>query len=163
LSQLCCRSFHNNPGSSCYVQVSANHIPSIWAWVVNLEDPEKFFLDQVPASTITKTFFSPNALAMTLQIGNVYALLAALAIICCFTTHSEIPRRYLLVVAFADLGHIYSYFPALGSKVFWDVTQWNGMVWGGVGVSLFLHLNRLCTLAGLYGKMGNAVDRLKAR
>jgi hypothetical protein len=91
---------------------------------------------------------------LTLQIGNVFALLAALAVICCFTTHPEIPKRYLFVVALADLGHIYSYYPALGSEAFWDVTQWNQMVWGGVGVSLFLHLNRLLTLAGLFGKIG---------
>lgn len=94
-----------------------------------------------------------NGLGLTLQLGNVFALLAAIAIICTHTTHSEIIKRYLVVVAFADLGHIYAGYRTLGADVFWDVTQWNDMAWGNIFFSLFLHLNRWLTVAGFFGKV----------
>ncbi|KAF7527150.1 hypothetical protein G7054_g10569 [Neopestalotiopsis clavispora] len=60
-------------------------------------------------------------------------------------------RGYLAVVALADLGHIYASYAAMGPEAFWDYSGWNHMIWGNVGVSAFLHLNRLLTLLGVFG------------
>jgi len=57
-----------------------------------------------------------------------------------------------MVVALADLGHIYAVYRVWGS-VFWDLGLWNDMMWGNVGVSTFLHVNRLATLLGLFGSV----------
>ena len=92
---------------------------------------------------------------MSLQLGNVMLLLAAMALICCFTTKQDIPKKYLLAVAFADFGHIYAVYAALGDEVFWNLNGWNDMVWGNVGVSAFLNLYRWMTLLGVFGRIGN--------
>lgn len=62
------------------------------------------------------------------------------------------------MVALADIGHVYSAYRALGDDIFWDVTQWNDMAWGNIGTSVFLHLNRLLTVAGLFGEIGTGDD-----
>jgi len=90
---------------------------------------------------------------MTLQMGNVLLLIAVMAVICCWTTHASVARYYLLAVAFADLGHIYSTYRGVGQEYFWNVGQWNDMVAGNVGASVFLNINRWLTLLGLFGKL----------
>ncbi|KAJ9608678.1 hypothetical protein H2200_006449 [Cladophialophora chaetospira] len=126
----------------------------IWAYIITLTNPQQYYSDQSPQAVLANHVFTPNALSLTLQLGNVFLLLAALAVVCSFTTHAEIARRYLIAVALADLGHIYSVYAALGDKIFWDLNQWNQMVASNVGVSVFLHINRLLTVAGLFGKLG---------
>ena len=59
-------------------------------------------------------------------------------------------RGYLAAVALADLGHIFAVYRVVGSDTFWDISQWNAMMYGSVGVSTFLHVHRLLTLLGLY-------------
>lgn len=86
-------------------------------------------------------------------MGNIFILLALLAIICCWTKHPEIITRYLLAVAIADLGHCYATYRAVGSEDFLDIRGWNDVIWGNVGVSLFLHINRLATVGGVFGRI----------
>lgn len=74
--------------------------------------------------------------------------------VCCWTTSRSVVRGYLAAVALADLGHIYAVYRVLEPEVFWDLGQWNDMMWGNAGVSGFLHANRVATLLGLYGKIG---------
>jgi len=62
-------------------------------------------------------------------------------------------RYYLTIVAFADLGHIYSSYVGMGSTYFWDVGSWNDMAWGNVGVSVFLCINRIATVLGVFGSI----------
>lgn len=87
-------------------------------------------------------------------MGNVLLLLAFMAVICCFTNYADIPKKYLVAVALADFGHIYATYAALGDDYFWDVSKWNDMIWGNVGVSVFLNINRWLTVLGLFGKVG---------
>jgi len=126
----------------------------VWAYVITLTDPQQYYADQAPQGLLSNHVFTPQSLSLTLQLGNVFLLLAGLAIVCCFTNHADISRRYLIAVALADLGHIYSVYGALGDKIFWDFNQWNQMIASNVGVSVFLHANRLLTVAGLFGKLG---------
>lgn len=119
-----------------------------------LRNPAQYYADQTPNAELSKLVFTPQALSLTLQLGNVLLLLAAIALICCWTTHPEIARRYLIVVALADLGHIYAAYRGLGDSAFWDVTQWNDMAYGNIGASAFLHINRWLTVAGVFGRLG---------
>lgn len=86
-------------------------------------------------------------------MGNVLLLLAAVAVICCFTTYPDIPKKYLVAVALADFGHVYAAYAALGDEYFWDVSKWNDMTWGNVGVSVFLNVNRWLTVLGIFGSI----------
>jgi len=101
----------------------------------------------------TTTSFQPQAQIITMQLANVFLLLAALAYICCWTSHVKVARWYLVAVAFADYGHIYAVYAGLGAEAFWNVGQWNDTVWGGVGVSAFLNVNRWLTVLGLFGRL----------
>lgn len=138
--------------------VLADHGYSIWAAFLALTDPERYYLDQIPGSStagLTKIVLDANGLALTLQMGNIFILLISIAVICTHTTHVDVAKKYLLVIALGDLGHIWASAYALGD-VFWDVGRWNDMAWGNIGSSAFLHVNRLATVAGLFGTIGVA-------
>lgn len=76
-----------------------------------------------------------------------------MAVICCWTPHAKVARYYLIAVAFADLGHIYAVYRGMGPAGFWDFGQWNDMVWGNVGASTFLNINRWLTVLGVFGRL----------
>lgn len=42
----------------------------------------------------------------------------------------------------------------MGPKVFWNFNEYNDMMWGNIGVSAFLHVNRLATVLGVFGRVG---------
>jgi len=89
-----------------------------------------------------------------LLLANVYLLLAALAVVCCFTSSKNVATGYLAVVAVADLGHIWAVYRVFGYETFVEFGNWNDATWGNVGVSAFLHVNRLATLLGVFGRVG---------
>lgn len=99
------------------------------------------------------------------MLGNVYLLLAAIAIICCFSTSVTTAKWYLIAVAFADYGHIYASYRGLPAHVFWDVGQWNDVIWGNVGASIVLNVVRWLTVLGAFGRLGGegAVDVLEKK
>jgi hypothetical protein len=94
---------------------------------------------------------TPQAEVLVLQWANIFVLLAGMAVVCCWTLHADIVKKYLFVVAIADLGHIWSVYRSLGSAYFWSLGEWNDLIWGAVGVSVFLNINRWATLLGLFG------------
>jgi hypothetical protein len=134
--------------------------------MVGMSDPFTYYKDQVPPqqgiADITPADFPQNALVVTLQLTNVLLLLAAVALICCFITTVRTARWYLLALAAADLGHIYSVYVGLGPDAFWDYASWNGMTLGNVGASAFLHVNRLLTVLGAFGALGGGAHNTAA-
>lgn len=126
----------------------------VWAYIINLMDPNDYYIRQLPNATTFTTVVTPQALSLSLQMGNVLLLLAFMALICSWTHHPDIPKKYLVAVALADFGHIYAAYASLGDKLFWDVSKWNDMVWGNIGTSLFLNVNRWATVLGLFGTVG---------
>lgn len=98
-----------------------------------------------------------------MQSGNVFLLLALLAILCTFFVSERAAKLYLLCVALGDLGHISCVYAGLGPKVFWDVANWNDMVWGHVGVSSFYFFNRIATAAGVFDKASQQLQKGKKR
>jgi hypothetical protein len=84
----------------------------------------------------------------------VLLLLAFIAVICTFTHHPDIAKKYLFVVGLADFGHIYATYRGLGDDWFYTPGRWNTMVWANIGVSVFLNVVRWATLAGVFGTVG---------
>jgi len=115
-----------------------------------MTDTFKFYANQTPHPVAS---FTPQAEVMTLQLGNVFLLLSAIAVLCCWTKHSDITFWYLIAVAFADFGHIYATYRGVGWGYLSNVTEWNDMVAGNVGVSAFLNINRWLTVLGIFGSL----------
>ncbi|RMD42257.1 hypothetical protein DV735_g2899, partial [Chaetothyriales sp. CBS 134920] len=127
----------------------------IAGYITNLRDPAKYLHDQAPhLSSTPVSHLTQQALSVTLQLGNVLLLLALLAFVCTWTHHPDTVKRYLLVLALADIGHVYASYFALGDDYFWNPPTWNATAWGNIGASVFLNLNRWLTLAGLFGVVG---------
>jgi hypothetical protein len=114
-----------------------------------MRDPASYFANQVPTTTAAQ--WSPQALGTTLQLVNVFLLLAAMAVVCCFSRDPATAKWYLAAVAFADYGHIYAAYRGVGAETFFRPSEWNDMVWGGVGVSAVLNVLRWLTLFGAFG------------
>jgi len=126
-------------------------------------DPADFLARQIPSG---KDALSTSAEIIILQVGNMYWLLAAFAVLICFFSTPRVARWYLLIVAIADLGHIWAVYQGMskgsaGVAQFWDWRNWNDMVAGNVGISLFLCLNRVTTVLGLWGPFKAEMVRVK--
>lgn len=82
-------------------------------------------------------------------------LLAGLAIVCTLITReARVTKWYLGMVAAADLGHIYASYHVMGGDAFWNFGQYTDVMWGNIGFSAFLHVNRVATLLGVFGRVG---------
>ncbi|KAI2779018.1 hypothetical protein F4815DRAFT_446842 [Daldinia loculata] len=127
----------------------------IWAYIVALRDPAAFFAAQAPNHPFPVSEpIPPQALVLLLQLINVYLLLAGLAVVCSWTSHASVARWYLVVVAFADYGHIWACYRGVGPELFWNTAEWNDMLWGGVGGSVALNVVRWFTVLGVFGALG---------
>jgi len=72
------------------------------AWTSGSRNLFTFFAAQAPNNPITTAKFTPQGLGTTLQIVNVYALLAAVTVACSFTRDAFTARVYLFLVSLAD-------------------------------------------------------------
>ncbi|KAK7191170.1 hypothetical protein DPSP01_008894 [Paraphaeosphaeria sporulosa] len=128
-------------------------ISLLLGWDAAWNSPSAFVTRQLPSTTLTPV--PAGALVLSHTTGNIFVLLAALAILCtAITRDARVAKYYLLFVAAGDLGHIYSSYVVMGPKVFWDFSAYNDMMWGNIGVSAFLHVNRLATVLGVFGRFG---------
>ncbi len=99
------------------------HNLSVWAYVLILQDPRKFYVNQVPHSALADAGFPPQAKLLVLLLGNVYLLLAPLAIICIWTPHRSVATYYLMAVGLGDLGHIYATYQVCGDVLGLDSVE----------------------------------------
>ncbi|KAM0322732.1 hypothetical protein ACHAQA_009323 [Verticillium albo-atrum] len=98
-------------------------------------DPDKFVADQIAHDTPLVP--SDNGRVVTLQLGNIYLLLAMIGVaVLSSTTEVKVVRRYLVALWVADLGHLWACFHGLGYDRFVDVAQWNAMAWGNIGATV---------------------------
>lgn len=125
-------------------------MPRVWAWFINLQGPLEYYTSQ---ATNPIKEFPPQAHSLTLQVGNVFLLLAALAVICSFSPSRATAKWYLVSVAFADYGHILAVKQAVGPEVFWSPALWNESIASNVVVSLVLNVARWATVLGIFGKL----------
>ncbi|KAF2115726.1 hypothetical protein BDV96DRAFT_492708 [Lophiotrema nucula] len=126
-------------------------ISLIMGWNAAWNSPDTFVQRQVPTSTLVPP--SAGALCLSYTTGNIFILLAGIAILCtAITRENRVARVYLFIIACGDLGHIYSSYKAMGPEAFWNFNDYNEMMWGNIGVSAFLHVNRGLTLIGAFGR-----------
>ncbi|KAI1104230.1 hypothetical protein F4804DRAFT_202316 [Jackrogersella minutella] len=126
----------------------------IWAYITASQDPASFYAAQAPPFTTAASPAPAQGLVLVHQLTNVYLLLAALGAICSWTAHAQVARRYPVVVALADYGHVYACYRGVAPHVFWDPRQWNDMLWGAVGVGAALNALRWLTVFGAFGPLG---------
>ncbi|KAI1194828.1 hypothetical protein F5X97DRAFT_262751 [Nemania serpens] len=133
----------------------------VLAYVTTLKDPFSFYARQAQNYELSEedpASFPPQAEILTLQLVNVYLLLAAVGVICSWTTHASVARSYLAAVSLADYGHMWSCYVGVGLDLLLRPSEWNDVLWGSVGVSLFLNAVRLLTLAGAFGPVRDIQD-----
>ena len=146
--------------SSMPGNIKHTDVCSIWGAYTVWSDPHDFVAKQVPSKIPEPPLSSSNEV-IVLMLGNVYVLLAGLAILCCFFAPRHTALGYLGIVAVADIGHIYSAYLGLGWDKFVDFGSYNDMAWGNIGCSAFLHVNRLATVLGFFGRTGNMSGKKK--
>ena len=114
---------------------------------LELTDAESSPLASVPTGT---------SVALS-QLANLYLLFAFNeAFILRVTTDIKVWRTLLIGMLMADLGHLYSV-ASLGSKIYWDVFDWNAIQWGNVG---FVYAGAITRSAFLLGIGLDKVRRL---
>lgn len=96
-------------------------------------------------------------------MGNIYILLAALALICCFSSSAATAKWYNVACAVVELGFLYSMYAAVGPAVFWNPSVWNEMLGGYIVMNAFICVVRLSTVLGVFGPIGGAEGQKKKR
>ena len=92
-----------------------------------------------PRAVVEK--LSPSQFLVAQQLGNVYVLLLFLAVGILYATNEpKVVRNYLFSVMLCDFGHVFVCYKALGYDRFFDIWNWNSMIWGNVGISVKLTL-----------------------
>ncbi|EFQ26691.1 uncharacterized protein LY79DRAFT_666969 [Colletotrichum navitas] len=103
-------------------------------------NPDWFISEQIvgsAGSVVPPIPASDNDRLVALQLGNLYLLLAMIGLaVLNLTSEIKVVRGYLVALWVADIGHIYACYHFLGLDRFLDVTHWNAMTWGNVGVTV---------------------------
>jgi hypothetical protein len=85
------------------------------------------------------------------QLGNAYLLLGFLGVfILNTTTELKVVRAYLFALWLGDIGHIGFTLWAMGWKGTTDIGSWSAVVWGNVGITLFLFALRSVYFLGVF-------------
>ncbi|KAK0666806.1 hypothetical protein QBC41DRAFT_146192 [Cercophora samala] len=130
---------------------------------------QQYFNRSLPPDLVytTKTTqppeFSPQAETVTLQLVNVFLLLAGLAVVCSFSKDRFTVKGYCTVVALADYGHIWAIYKGLGPEGFWEFGKWNDLVWGGVLASVLLNLVRWGVVFDVFGRLKEGEEKVKTK
>ncbi|PSN67397.1 hypothetical protein BS50DRAFT_634769 [Corynespora cassiicola Philippines] len=128
-------------------------IALLLGWRSAFTEPSDFVTKQAPTTSLSPV--PTGALILSYTTGNIYFLLAALAVLCtAITRESRVAKWYLFMVAMADLGHIYSSYKGMGQEAFLNFNDYTDLMWGNIGVSAFLHVNRIATVLGVFGRIG---------
>ncbi|KAJ5594306.1 uncharacterized protein N7459_000514 [Penicillium hispanicum] len=115
-----------------------------------LYDLQGFIAGQTPHATPPVPH--PSSTALAYQLGNLYSLMFLVGVAVLHTSKEpRVLRNYLIGLAFADIGHVYATYLAMGWASFADVAGWNALTWGNVGATGFLFVNRILYLSGAFG------------
>ncbi|KAF7937903.1 uncharacterized protein EAE97_007699 [Botrytis byssoidea] len=134
-------------------------ISLVAAFTVAMISPEWFIQEQVVISRHLP--ISDNARAVALQLGMVYLLMAMVEIaILGGTQEAKFVRNYLFACLLGDIGHFVVTYRVLGWERVGNVTQWNSMTFGNIGVTVFLFLTRSAYLLGLFGSHKKSTAKL---
>ncbi|KAE8354250.1 hypothetical protein BDV28DRAFT_131349 [Aspergillus coremiiformis] len=121
-------------------------------YIFPLLDIHKFIVNSTPNVAPPETIH-PSSIVLAGQLGNIYALLGFLSFLVLYSTNDpNVLRKYILVYCFSDINHLYATYRGLG----WDtlVNPWawqNVLTWGNVGMTVFMFVNRVLFLLGVFG------------
>ncbi|PMD46390.1 hypothetical protein L207DRAFT_551541 [Hyaloscypha variabilis F] len=125
-------------------------ISTVAGFTVPFIAAELFTAEQIPGSLVEA--ISDNTRMLALQLGNIYLLLAMVAIAVLYsTTEPKVVRNYVIALWLADIGHIATTGYVMGIDRFVDFANYNPTTWGNVGVTAFLCATRTAYLLGLFG------------
>ncbi|MCJ1309504.1 hypothetical protein MMC25_003164 [Agyrium rufum] len=127
-------------------------ISLVAGWLSAWFDTANFVADQYPSPSNYISPTSANAQIISYQLGNLYLLMALMGLsVLNITNDPRIIRAYLIVLAIGDLGHVGPTAWVMGWTRVSDVATWNAMAWGNIAATVFLFVNRMAYVCGLYG------------
>lgn len=98
---------------------------------------------------------SPAVEILAYTLGSLFLVLAGYALTCTVLTRDpNVTKYYLMFAACGDVGHLAANYIGMGDSVFWRYTEWNEVMWGNIAVTIFLFLNRMATVNGVFGTPG---------
>ena len=117
--------------------------------------PTSFINKQIPFTpTSALTPLPATAYILAYTLGSIFGLFALLSILCtALTRDTRVTRYYLAILACGDIGHLYANYKGMGGDIFWDFGAYNEVMVGNVWITVFLWVNRIATLAGMFGKV----------
>ncbi|KAJ6264151.1 LOW QUALITY PROTEIN: hypothetical protein Dda_0293 [Drechslerella dactyloides] len=163
----------------CYLEFErmATLLPPVPWWVFCVYEPistfaglgyavlstEKFVAEQLP--DVEASALTPQGTLVAWQTGNLFGIMAMMAIAVLWSTSEvAVVKRYLVALLVGDIGHLAAVWWHMGTGHFVGAHRWNVFTWGNVGVTAFLAVVRLGTLAGLFGGIGlQPLTKHKAR
>ncbi len=94
-------------------------------------------------------------MALALQLGNLYGLMGLVSLL----VLPQLPTRraaktHIACLLAADVGHVGATAVAVGRDRFLDVTNWNAVAYGNIGITAALFVLRLAFLFDLLGGGG---------
>lgn len=120
--------------------------------------PEHFLASQ--SSSVEPNFLlplTPSIISTLSQLANVYLVIATLYVMVChIATDPKVVKGFFVLVALADVGHIFSIYMGMGGWKggFGDLGNWGGAEWVNVGGALFMMINKVGTFMGWFGEIG---------
>ena len=118
-----------------------------------------------PAKTVLSSIVANDATTklLALQLGNTYLLLGLLGVFILNTTSElKVVRAYLSALWICDIGHVGFTLWAMGWKGTVNVGSWNAVVWGNIGVTLFLFgMRSLYFLGAFDGSLKKVKEKVK--
>ncbi|CAG9995821.1 unnamed protein product [Clonostachys byssicola] len=113
-------------------------------------DPSWFMAQQIPQTQTVPT--TEGAVIVTMQLGNLYLLMAFMGLFILNTTsEAKVVRAYLLALWLGDIGHVGLSLYGLGWEKAMSISDWNATTIGNVPVTIFLFLMRSSYFLGLFG------------
>jgi hypothetical protein len=123
-------------------------------------DPSAFVTSQLPlppSAALIAPAAPQTAVILAFSLGSLFLMLGAMNVLCTVVTRDvRTTRYYLALLACGDMGHLYANYLGMGREVFWDFGAYNDVMMGNVYITLFLLVNRVATLAGVFGRMRRA-------
>ncbi|KAB8236880.1 hypothetical protein ETB97_005749 [Aspergillus alliaceus] len=132
-------------------------------YIFPLMDINKFIVDSTPNVPPPESIH-PSSVVLAGQLGNIYAVLGLISFLVLYSADNpKVLRRYVMAYCFSDVNHLYATYRGLGWATFVDPWAWqNVLTWGNVGMTVFMLVNRVLFLLGVFGE-ARAGERSKKR
>ncbi len=109
---------------------------------------QRTYLDLTHASSAPSPIPLGTSIAMS-QLANLYfAFALSEALVLRATSDLRVWKAVLFCLLVADFGHLFTV-RVLGPRIYWSVSEWNAIDWGGIGFVYVGASMRIAFLSGL--------------